>query len=91
MAKKLADDLIKSNTEYTKLRADRTDGESPREMPDHQSPGQRGLDRPEYNRWTIEELRATADKLNLGDTDGLDRKQLIERLNEVEQSRGPRR
>lgn len=80
MAKKLADDLIQTNTEYTKLRAGRPDGETPRETPGHQAPGGRGLDRPDYAQWTTAELREAARRLGLGDAETLDRHALIAQL-----------
>lgn len=80
MAKRTEDSWIKSNEEYTKLKGERVDGEPPRELPDSQAPGKRGHERPDYSRWTIDELRALADDLGVEHENGASRDTLIERI-----------
>lgn len=82
MAEKLADYLFRKSTEYTKLRADKPRGQAQRETPDHQSPGNRGLDRPDFDQWTTGELRKAASNLQVSDVNKLDREQLVERLSD---------
>jgi len=67
MSRKLADDLIHKNSEYSKLKSDRPDDETPRENPDHQGPGRAGLARPELEAWTTQEIRDLASSLNIRD------------------------
>ena len=80
MAKKLADDLMHKNVEYTKLKRGLPDDVTPRENPDHQSPGRRGLQRPALESWTTPELRAAARELNLDPDEALTRSELIPAL-----------
>lgn len=78
--RKLADDLAATNAEYEKLKSGRADDESPRENPQRQAPGARGLRRPELDTWTTEELRSAAARLEIENTNGLAREELIDRL-----------
>jgi hypothetical protein len=81
MAKrKLADDLASTNTEFEKRKSDRPDDETPRENPQRQAPGTRGLRRPRLETWTTEELRSAAAELQIEGAAALDRSELIERL-----------
>lgn len=76
--KKTTDSMIKTNKEYVKLRSGQDS--TPREQPSRQMPGTKGHDRPEYSRWTDQELRETAQTLNIEGHDTLDREQLIEAI-----------
>lgn len=78
MPRKLADDLVHTNREYTKLRGAGTGRRTFRENPDHQLPGYRGLSRPALEAWTSDELRALARTLNIETADELTRDELIE-------------
>ena len=78
MNRRLAEDLIQSNEEYTKLRADRLADEI--EAPSGQAPGTRGLRRPELEAWTTEELRRAAATLGAPDTGSMRRDELVEML-----------
>lgn len=92
MNRKLAEDMIRSNEEYTKLRGRLADGESPRGTLGGQVPGARGLRRPDLETWTTEELRSAASTLGVPDADGMRRDELIEALLSAELAtvRGPR-
>lgn len=87
MPQKLASDLVHTNEEFTKLKSGVVDDKTPRENPDHQSPGRSGLARPDMETWTVEELRKAARTLNLSAADSYDREQLIDAL----ESATPRR
>jgi hypothetical protein len=76
----LADDLAATNAEYEKLKGSRRDDETPRESPQRQAPGGRGLRRPDLDRWSNDELRAAARDLRIDGADALDREALIECL-----------
>lgn len=78
--RKLASDLMKTSEEYTKLKSTVSPDSTPRENPDHQSPGRGGLDRPTLESWTVEELRRAAETLGLSEADGTDRARLIQAL-----------
>ena len=80
MSKKLANDLMQSNTEYTKLKGERPDGSTPCENPDHQSPNQSGLHKPNLDEWTNEELANAAQTLEMKDADKMSREELIEKI-----------
>jgi hypothetical protein len=80
MPRKLADDFAKTNAEFEKLKSNRPDDETPREIPQRQAPGVSGLRRPDLDRWTTEELRAAAATLGVDNVDALGRDELIERL-----------
>jgi hypothetical protein len=80
MAKRLADELAKTNAEYNKLRRSREKAEGVSETPDHQSPGYRGHDYPDYSRWTTEELRSATGDLGISDVDRMDRDELLSAL-----------
>jgi hypothetical protein len=80
MNRKLAEDMIRSNEEYTKLRGRLADGSSPRGTPNGQAPGARGLRRPDLEAWTTEELRSAAATIGVPDGDTLRRDELIEAL-----------
>jgi hypothetical protein len=80
MNRKLADDFAKTNAEFEKLKSGRVDDETPREAPQRQAPGARGLRRPDLERWTTDELRSAAATLEIDGADALDREALIERL-----------
>lgn len=80
MANKLADDLIKTNTEYEKLRGDKARHEPVRETPDHQGPGYRGLERPDFSSWTTEEVRRFASNLEISDAARMSREELLDAL-----------
>lgn len=80
MPRKLADDLMHSNVEYTKLKSERPDDETPRENPDHQSPGRGGLSRPELEAWTTGEIRELASTLEIPGARSLARVELVERV-----------
>jgi len=67
MPDKLASSLIKTNSDYEKLKSGLPDDTTPRETPDHQSAGYRGLSKPELEAWTAEELYDYAQTLNLAD------------------------
>ncbi|HSN72072.1 MAG TPA: hypothetical protein VLT59_11210, partial [Steroidobacteraceae bacterium] len=73
MAKRRAEDLIHTNEEYEKLKSETGIDRAPRETPAQQAPGQRGLDRPELEAWTDEELRTATRALGVEDADMLDR------------------
>lgn len=87
MPKKLADDLMHTNEEYTKLKSSRPDDVTPRETPGNQAPGRRHLDRPELDTWTTNELREAATELNIHNATTLERAELIDSLVHAEQSR----
>jgi len=80
MAKRRAEDLIKTNEEYTKLKSERSDDRSPRETPAQQAPGHRGLARPALETWTEEELRTTARSLGVTDAERLSRESLVDAI-----------
>lgn len=80
MPRKLEDSWIKSNKEYTKLRAGRLDGSAPTEQPDRQAPGTGGHDKPNYARWTTEELRELAATLYVDNAADLSRAELLRRI-----------
>ena len=87
--KKLADEIAKTNQEYTKLKSRVPDDVSPRETPGHQGPGRRGLHRPDLDNWTTEELREAARTLNLS-VEGMNRERLVEAIVRAQQPRKPR-
>lgn len=93
MNRKLAEDMIRSNEEYTKLRGRLADGASPRATPGTQAPRARGLRRPDLEAWATEELRSAATTLGVPDADTIRRDELIEALLSAELAtvRGPRR
>ena len=78
--RKLADDLAATNAEFEKLKSSRLDDETPRENPQRQAPGARGLRRPELDTWTTDELRHAAAALRIDGADSLSREDLIDRL-----------
>jgi len=80
MNRKLAEDMIRSNEEYTKLRGRLTDGASPRGTPGSQTPRSRGLRRPDLEAWTTEELRSAAATLGVPEAEAMRRDELIEAL-----------
>lgn len=80
MTKKLTDDLIKKNVEYTKLKSDRPDGQAPRETPGRQQPGYGGLSRPDLESWTTEELYRLAAELEIPEPRSLSREALLDAL-----------
>lgn len=80
MTKKLANDLMKKNVEYTKLKSDRPDGQTPRETPGRQQPGYGGLSRPDFESWTTEELCRLAAELEIPEPHSLLREALIDAL-----------
>jgi len=91
MNRKLAEDMIRSNEEYTKLRGRLADGASPRGGTG-QTPGARGLRRPDFETWTTEELRSAAGTLGVPRSEDMRRDELIEALLAAELAtvRGPR-
>lgn len=90
MNRKPAEDLIRSNDEYTKLRGR---GPSPRESPERRAPSARGLRRPDLETWTTEELRRAATTLGMPGADAMRRDELVEALLSAELAsvRGARR
>lgn len=92
MNRKLAEDLIRSNEEYTKLRGRLPDGASPRGTRKRRAPSARGLRRPDLEGWTTEELRSAATTLGVPDAFSMVRDELIEALLSAELAtvRGPR-
>lgn len=80
MPRKLSEDLMQKNEEYTKLKSDRPAEETPRETPDHQMPGYGGLSRPDLEAWTTEEIREMAETLEVSDAGSMSRDELVERL-----------
>lgn len=80
-SRKLADGVATTNKEYVKMKSGLPDDMTPRENPDHMAPGGRGLDRPELEKWTVEELREMASALNLSEvSDSDDREALIDAI-----------
>lgn len=75
--KKLADDLMQSNEEYTKLKTANPPDVTPRENPDHQAPGNSGLTLPDLENWETDEVRQLARSLRIEDADNLDRGDLV--------------
>lgn len=75
---KLAEELIQSNEEYTKLRARRSDGDT-RKAP-ARAAGAKGLGSAELRRWTTEDLRSAAATLGVPGADTMQRDALVETL-----------
>ncbi|HEX6992689.1 MAG TPA: Rho termination factor N-terminal domain-containing protein [Gammaproteobacteria bacterium] len=92
MNRKLAEDMIRSNGEYTKLRGRPADGASPRGTPSLHASGARGLRRPDLETWTTEELRSAATTLGVPAAEEMRRDELVEALLAAELAtvRGPR-
>ena len=89
MARKTtADDFVKDNEEYVKLRGQRSDEQPHREQPARQGPGGRGHDRPSLEAWTTPELRAHALRLGIPDASELHRDPLIDAILGRQASRG---
>jgi hypothetical protein len=80
MNRKLAEDLIQSNDEYTKLPADLSDGSSSPERRRQPAPGVQGLGRPELETWPTEELRRAATTVGTPHVDSMRREELVEAL-----------
>lgn len=80
MPKETADDLLHTNEEYEKLKTKHgPDSEhTPRETPDGQGPGRSGYGKPEFDRWTIEEIREHATRLGIDDAETMARDALID-------------
>lgn len=81
--KKLADDLMQSNEEYTKLKTKNPPDRTPRENPDHQAPGNRGLTLPDLEKWETAEIRQHALSIGIEDAGELDRDDLIAAILEL--------
>lgn len=82
--KEIGEDLMKDNEQYRKLRDASGGRTSPREPPSRQSAGKGGYGRPEYERWTFEELVAHAKRLELPEPEQQSREDLIDALVERE-------
>lgn len=78
--KTTADSMLKKNKEYTKLRSKQETPKPPREHPHDQAPGARGHRKPDYARWTDEELKAAAAELGAADVENRSRDELLEYL-----------
>jgi hypothetical protein len=91
MSEKTEDSWIKSNTEYVKLRSDEVDGSTPRHRPRQQAPGKRGHDKPDYSRWTTDELRSKALKLGVEKTEAKSRAELLDAIAQHDAAVGRRR
>lgn len=89
MTQKTSDAMLHTNKEYVKLRTEREPGEksTPREQPTQQMPGGRGHELAEYARWTDDELRDMARKLNILACDTMDREALISAITDAETRR----
>jgi hypothetical protein len=75
---------MKDREQYQKLRRAPPGNQTPREDPSRQSPGKRGYARPEFDRWTDQELRDQAERLEIPDAARLSREALIDALLEHE-------
>lgn len=81
--------MLKTNQEYVKLRTQREPGEksTPREQPSQQMPGGQGHELAAFARWTDDELRDAARKLNISNCDTMERSELVHALTDAETRR----
>ena len=86
MDRKTSDTFVKTNEEYTKARtATGHDGGTYREQPERQAAGGAGYEKPDFERWTDEELLSHARGLNLlADDQAPPRAELIRLLDEAQ-------
>lgn len=77
MPKKLSDDFMKTNEEYTKLKGGRSDEQTPRETPGQQGPAGSGYAKPDYADWTTDELRQLAAELAVAGANEMQRDELV--------------
>lgn len=76
------DSFIRTNEEYVKRRGSKQGAKAPREQPERQMPGEQGHHKPDYRRWTTEELCSHAARLGIENAECESRERLIQLLEE---------
>ena len=82
--KDVGNDLMQDNETYRKAKPNDAGEKSPRENPSQQSADKQGYGRPEFERWTTEELIELARTLEISDPEQMARASLIDTLVERE-------
>ncbi len=82
--KEIGEGLMPDNETYRKVEPNDPSEKAPRESPSRQSADKQGYGRPEFERWTDEELLQMARTLEIPQADRLTRNQLITELTERE-------
>jgi hypothetical protein len=78
--KDIGEDLMQDNETYRKARAGEPDKHTPREDPSRQNAAKQGYGRPEFERWTDQELIELAETLEIPTPEQLPRESLIDAL-----------
>ncbi len=78
--KEIGEGLMQDNETYRKVEPNDADEKAPRESPSRQSADKQGYGRPEYERWTDEELLELARSLEIPQAERFTREQLITEL-----------
>lgn len=78
--KEIGEDLMQDNETYRKARGSEPEKRTPREDPSRQNAAKQGYGRPEFDRWTDQELIELAETLEIPSPEQLSRESLIDAL-----------